>query len=390
MPELAQKVRGFGTTIFTTINALAAEHDALNLGQGAPNFDTPPSVVQAAVDALQSGKYSQYANGWGAPVLREAVAAHAKRFYDMDIDPEGGVVVTCGATEGIFDALYGCIDPGDEVIVIEPFYDIYVPIITTAGGVPVYVPLQPPDWTLNEAALRSAFSDRTRAIIINTPNNPTGRMFSADELALIAELCIQHDAICISDEVYEHMVYDGAKQTPIGKLPGMFERNLRVSSVAKTFSATGWKIGWVTGHPDLIQGAWRAHQLVSFAIFHAGQVGVAHALSLPDDYYAELLESYTRKRALMMQGLDAAGLRYTVPQGAFYIMADFSDVFDGDSMQFAQHLIREVGVASIPPGSFYCDDHRHIAQQYVRFAFCKTDDLLEAACEKLATLRQRV
>lgn len=387
MPELANRVRGFGTTIFTTINALAAEHDAINLGQGAPNFNGPDSMLAAAADALRSGAYNQYANGWGAPVLREAVADHAHRFYGMDVDPNGGVVITCGATEGIFDAIYGSIDPGDEVILIEPFYDIYVPCVETAGGVPVYVPLRPPDWSLDVDALRAAFNEKTRAIVVNTPNNPTGHVFSQSERELIAELCIQYDAICITDEVYEHLVYDGDTQTPIATLPGMFERTLRISSVAKSFSATGWKIGWVTGHPDLMQGVWRAHQLVSFAIFHPGQIGVAHALCLPDDYYTELADMYTKKRALMMEGLDAAGLRYQAPDGAFYIMADFSDVFDGDNEAFTRHLISEVGVACIPPGSFYSVEHRHIAQNYVRFAFCKTDDVLHAACERLATLQ---
>jgi N-succinyldiaminopimelate aminotransferase len=390
MPTLANRMQGFGTTIFTTINALADEHNAINLGQGAPNFDTPPDVVQALVDAMHSGKYSQYANGWGAPVLRQAVADHSARFYDLTINPDTEVVVTVGATGGLFDALYGSIDPGDEVIVIEPFYDIYVPIIETAGGVVRYVPLQPPTWTIDEAALRAAFNERTRAIVINTPNNPTGRVFSNDELNLIADLCIQYDAICISDEVYEHLTYDGARHTPIATLPGMFERNLRVSSMAKTFSATGWKIGWVTGPANLMQGVWRAHQLTSFAIFHAGQMGAAHALNMADDYFNAFNALYDRKRDLLLEGLNAAGLKPLHPQGAFYIMADFSDLHDGGSMAFTEFLASKVGVACIPPGSFYSDNHRHIGDKHVRFAYCKTDDVLEAACERLATLKQRV
>jgi len=248
------------------------------------------------------------------------------------------------------------------------------------------MPLQPPDWSLDAEALRVAFSDQTRAIVINTPNNPTGRAFSEAELGLIAELCVKHDVICISDEVYEHILYTDAPHTPIAMLPGMFERTLRVSSAAKSFSITGWKTGWVTGHPDLMQGVFRAHQIMTFAIFHPGQIGVAHALNLPDNYFRELKADYTRKRALMMQGLDAAGLPYFAPEGAFYVMADFSGHFDRGSDAFAKHLIETVGVASIPPGTFYCDEHRHLADHYVRFAFCKTDDVLEAACERLSRL----
>ncbi len=390
MPTHANRVQGFGTTIFTAINALAEKHNCINLGQGAPNFDTPPEVVNALVEAMHSGKYSQYAHGKGAPALRQAIADHSARFYGTPLDPETQIVVTGGATEGLFDALYGSIDPGDEVIVIEPFYDIYVPIVETAGGKAVYVPLQPPEWTIDEAALRAAFNERTRAIVINTPNNPTGRVFSDEELNLITELCIQYDAICVSDEVYEHLTYDGVRHTPIGTLPGMAERNLRVSSMAKTFSATGWKIGWVTGPPDLIEGVWRAHQLTSFAIFHAGQIGAAHALNMADDYFTTFNAMYTRKRDLLLQGLDAAGLKTLHPQGAFYIMADFSDLHDGDSMAFTEFLASEVGIACIPPGSFYSDDHRHIGNKHVRFAYCKTDDILEAACDKLATLKQHV
>ena len=386
MPHLSRRMSGYGTTIFSQINALAAQHDAVNLGQGAPNFDGPDDVIQAASDALLSGNYNQYANGWGAPALREAIAAHARRFYNMDIDPDTQVMVTCGATEGIFSSIYGSIDPGDEVIVIEPYYDIYVPTIETAGGVPVYVPLQPPDWRLDVDALRAAFSERTRAIVINTPNNPTGRVFSRAELQAIADLCIEHDAICICDEVYEHIRYDDNAHIPIATLPGMFERTLRIGSVAKSFSITGWKIGWVTGPAHLLQGVFRAHQLTTFAIFHPGQIGAAHALCLPDDYFQQLGQDYAHKRALMLQGLDAAGLRYHAPEGAFYVMADFSDHFEGDSFGFAQHLIEEVGVASIPPGTFYSDEHRHLANHYVRFAFCKTDDVLYQACEKLSNL----
>ncbi|MEO0564445.1 MAG: aminotransferase class I/II-fold pyridoxal phosphate-dependent enzyme, partial [Chloroflexota bacterium] len=247
MPQLAQRVQKYGTTIFTEINNLAAQYDTVNLGQGKPDFDSPPEMVQAAVEALQSGAYSQYAPGPGAGALREAIAAHMSDVYGLSYDVDGGVIVTCGATEGLYAAIAGTIDVGDEVIVLEPFYDIYVPIIEMAGGVPVYVPLRVPDWTLDADALREAFSERTRAIVINTPNNPTGRTFTRSELESIAALCVEHDAVCIADSVYEHMTYDDAQHLPIASLTGMFERTLLISSVAKTYSATGWKTGWVVG-----------------------------------------------------------------------------------------------------------------------------------------------
>jgi len=387
MPQLAKRVQKYGTTIFTEINNLAAQYDTVNLGQGKPDYDGPQSMIEAAVSAFRSGNFNQYAPGFGAPVLREAIADHAHRFYGIELDTNGGIIVTCGATEAIYAAVAGSIDPGDEVIVIEPFYDIYVPSIEMAGGIPVYVPLDTPDWTLDAEKLRSAFTDSTRAIIINTPNNPTGRTFTRAELEAIAALCVEHDTLCITDEVYEHLTYDDAQHIPIATLPGMFERTISISSIAKTFSATGWKIGWVTGHPDIIAGVWRAHQLMAFAINHPSQIGAAHALHLGDDYYSELDAMYQRKRALMLEGLDAAGLRYTVPNGAFYVLADFSDVFDGDDVAFVRHLITEIGVAAIPPTAFYSEVHKPIASKHVRFAYCKRDASLEAACERLSKLR---
>lgn len=387
MPQLAKRVQKYGTTIFTEINNLAAQYETVNLGQGKPDYDGPQSMIEAAVSAFRSGNFNQYAPGFGAPVLREAIADHAQRFYGVDLNTNGGIIVTCGATEAIFAAVAGSIDPGDEVIVIEPFYDIYVPSIEMAGGTPVYVPLDAPDWTLDAEKLRAAFTGRTRAIMINTPNNPTGRTFTRAELETIAALCVEHDALCIADEVYEHLTYDNAQHIPISTLPGMFERTISISSIAKTFSATGWKIGWVTGHPDMIAGVWRAHQLMAFAINHPSQIGAAHALHLGDDYYAGLDEMYQRKRTLILQGLDAAGLRYTTPNGAFYVLADFSDVFDGEDVAFVQHLITEIGVAAIPPSAFYSDSHKAIASHYVRFAYCKRDTSLEAACERLSKLR---
>lgn len=389
MPRYAQRVEEFGTTIFAEINNLAEAHHAINLGQGRPDFDGPQAIIDAAAAALRDGRYNQYPPGLGILPLRQAIADHAARFYNQAIDPQRGVVVTCGASEAVFSAILGLVDPGDEVILIEPYFDTYLPAIRIAGGVPVYVPLRPPDWRFDPDALRAAFSERTRAIIVNTPHNPTGRVFDADELALIAELCQRYDTIVIADEVYEHIVYEGAQHSPIANLPGMFERTVCVSSAAKTYSFTGWKVGWAYGHPDLITGVWRIHQNVNYSVHHPSQVALAQALALDSSYYEELQAIYTRKRDLTMQALTAAGLKPMLPQGAFYIMADFSNVFAGNDLDFARFLIQEIGVACIPPSSFFCAEHRAIGQKTVRFSFCKEDDVLQAAGERLARLQAR-
>ena len=387
MPTYANRVAGFGTTIFAEINNLALKYGAINLGQGRPDFDGPQEVVEAAVRALQSGGCNQYAPGRGIPELLDGIASHASAFYNMDVDPESGVLVTPGATEAIFCSIMGLIDPGDEVIVIEPFYDSYVPGVQMAGATPVYVSLHPPGWTFDPDELRGAFNDRTRAIMINTPNNPTGRVFTRAELELIAELCRKHDVIVISDEVYEHLLFDDARHIPIASLPGMFERTVTVGSAGKTFGMTGWKIGWVYGPPDLITGAWRASQFTSFATNHPAQVAVAHAFTLGSSYYEEYQALYHGKRELMMQVLGGAGLKSILPQGTYFVMADFSDLFDGDDVAFTQHMVTEIGVTCIPPSAFFTPDHRHITADHVRFTFCKNDDTLLKAAERMTKLR---
>jgi N-succinyldiaminopimelate aminotransferase len=387
MPTSATRVATFGTTIFTEINTLAQQYNAINLGQGKPDFDTPPDIVMQLVQAAQSGQHNQYAPGPGTASLRQAISDHAARFYNLDIDPANGIVVTSGATEGIFSSILGLTDPGDEVIVIEPFYDSYVPNIIMANAVPVYIPLHPPTWIFDPDELRSAFTKKTRALILNTPQNPSGRVFTHEELTLIAELAIEHDVTVISDEVYEHLLFGNAHHIPIATLPGMFERTVTVSSAGKLFSATGWKVGWVYGPPDLIEGVARAHQFVTFAVHHPSQEAVAYALNLPDTYYQGFQAMYETKRQLMMSALDSGGLKYHAPEGAYFIMANYSDIFDGTPMQFARHLIQNVGVAGIPPESFYSPQHRNIGQGYIRFAFCKSDDLLQQVKERLANLR---
>lgn len=390
MPAIARRVQPFGTTIFAEINTLAARYGAVNLGQGRPDADGPASIIEAAVDALTSGRGNQYPPGFGVIELREGIVRHVKHFYGLDVDVEHGIVVTNGAAEGVYSTVQGIVNEGDEVILLEPFFDTYLPSVINAGGVPVYVPMRPPAWTFDPAELRAAFNERTAAIIINSPHNPTGRVFTREELQLIADLCIAHDVVVISDEVYEHLTYDHHQHIPIASLPGMFERTLTISSGAKTFSFTGWKVGWVYGHPDLITGVWRIHQNIVYSVNGPAQYGIAHALTLEDSYYDSLRVSYNERRLQLLEALRASGLKPSTPEGAFYIMADFSDVFDGDDRAFAEFLIHEVGVATIPPGSFFSDANRHIGSKSVRFSYCKEPHVIETAAERLLKLKSRV
>lgn len=388
MPSFAQRVAPFGTTIFTEINTLAQQHQAVNLGQGRPDFDGPQEIIDAGITALRNGSANQYAPGPGHMGLREGIARHAGIFYDLDINPNGGVIVTAGATQGVFSALMGLVDIGDEVIIIEPYFDSYVPGVMMAGAKPVFVPMHPPNWTFVEEELRSAFNENTRAIILNTPNNPTGRVYTREELQLIADLCIQHDVIVISDEVYEHLIYEGHQHIAIASLEGMFERTVTVGSAGKTFGMTGWKIGWVYGHPELMTGVWRAHQFIVFATNHPTQAAVAHAFTLGNSYYEEYQALYTRKRDLVMQVIDAGGLSAIQPEGTYFVMGDFSQVFDGNDVEFCKHLIEHVGVATIPPSAFFSPEHKYLAENHIRFAFCKSDETLEQAAERMVKLQQ--
>lgn len=387
MPTMSNRVAPFGTTIFSEINQLAAQHNAINLGQGKPDFDGPTDVITSAVNALRAGAlYNQYAPGNGVLSLRQAIATHAERFYNLAVDPNAGVLVTAGATEAVFSSVMGLVDRGDEVIVIEPYFDSYVPNILMAGATPIYVPLHPPNWTLDPDELRRAFNSKTRALILNTPQNPTGRVFTLEELTLIADLCKEHDVTVISDEVYEHLIFDSARHIPIATLPDMFERVVTISSLGKTFSVTGWKIGWVYGAPELIKGVGQAHQYITFAANHPAQAAAAAALALPGTYFEEFQTMYAAKRDLMMAALNGAGLKARVPEGTYFVMADFSDVFDGDDLEFARYLTSEIGVACIPPTFFYSTSHAHMASTQARFAFCKSDAMLRQAAERLATL----
>lgn len=385
---IARRVAGFGTTVFVEINSLARQYDAVNLGQGAPDFDGPPEVLAAAVEAVNSA-LNQYAPGIGMAAARAAVAAHAERFYGQKVEPETDVLITAGATEAVFAAILGLTDPGDEVIVFEPVYDSYVPNLVMAGVTPRYVPLRGENWNFDPDELARAFTRRTRAIIVNTPHNPTGKVYSREELAMIGDLCQSHDVIAITDEVYEHILYDGVPHTRLAMLPGMSERTLTISSLGKTFSVTGWKIGWAIGQESLVAAVNRAHQFITFAVASPLQAAAATALALPLSFFQNLQATYQAKRDRVLGVLQKAGFTVFKPQGSYFIMVDWRGVAPDDvenDIQFARWLITRVGVACIPPSAFYQDSDKYLGKYLARLAVCKRDSTLDAAAERLSKL----
>lgn len=390
MSVMSQRVGGFGTTVFVEINNLARQHNAVNLGQGAPDFDGPPEVLAAAVDAVNSA-LNQYAPGIGMPAVRAAISKHAERFYGQKLNPDSEVLVTTGATEGVFAAILGVTDPGDEVIVFEPVYDTYVPNLVMAGVTPRYVPLRGDNWEFDADELAKAFTSRTRAIIVNTPHNPTGKVFSRDELRAIAELCRKHDVVAITDEVYEHILYDDTMHTRLATLPGMHERTLTISSLGKTFSVTGWKIGWAIGAAPLVNAVNQAHQFITFAVASPLQAAAAAALNLPFKFFENLQTSYQSRRDRMVEVLQKIGFKVFKPAGSFFVMIDWRGVPPAhvrDDIQFAEWLIRDVGVACIPASPFYQESDKHLGKYFARFAVCKKDETLAAAAERLSALNR--
>jgi N-succinyldiaminopimelate aminotransferase len=382
---IAQRLRPFGTTIFAEMTALATERGAINLSQGFPDFDGPPVVVEAAVEALRAG-HNQYARSMGRPELVRAISAHHRRFYGLDYDPMGEVVVFSGATEGIAAALLGLLDPGDEVILVEPFYDSYPACVALAGAVPRFATLRFPDFRLDLDELAALFGPRTRVLVLNTPHNPTGRVFSRVELEGVARLCQEHDVVVLSDEVYEHLTYGDARHLPIACLPGMRDRVLTLGSTGKTFSLTGWKIGWGSGPAHLVAAAQAAHQFLTFASPTPLQVAVAHALSeLGDEFFAALREEFRQRRDLLVAVLREVGFEVSVPDGTYFVVADFTPLHTGDDRSFVRHLVDRVGVAAIPPSVFYSARPEE-GRRLVRFAFCKRLETLEAAAARLRGL----
>lgn len=379
----AARFQPFGETIFAEMSRLALQHDAINLGQGFPNFDGPDFVKDAAIDAMRGG-HNQYARMFGMPVLTDRIAAQFSHRTGLAVDPESQVTVTSGCTEALASAFIGLLNPGDEVILFEPYYDSYRACAAMAGATPRFVTLRPPDFAVPEDELRAAFTRRTRAILINTPHNPTGKVFSRDELELIALLCKQREALALTDEVYEHLVFEG-EHVSMATLDGMAERTVTMSSLGKTFSLTGWKIGWAIAPPELTRAVRTAHQFITFATATPLQYGAAAALDAPDSYYVEFRTQYAERRDVLIEGLADVGFDVFPPQGTYFVLADHTPFGFASDVAFCRHLIERVGVAAIPPSAFYAN--REEGRSLVRFAFCKDVATLRAAVKRMRTLR---
>jgi aminotransferase len=379
----SQRIARFTESVIREMTRLAVRHGAINLAQGFPDFPAPAVLKSAAVQAIDAD-INQYAITWGAKPFRDAIAAKYQRTYAMEFDPECEITVCCGATEGMIASLLAVLDPGDEVILFEPFYENYGPDTQLCGATPRYVSLRPPDWSFDPDELRAAFTGRTKAIILNTPNNPTGKVFSRDELMYIAGLCQEFDCLAITDEIYEHILYDGSVHVPIMSLPGMRDRSILVNSMSKTYSVTGWRVGWVLASPDLTSSIRKVHDFLTVGAAAPLQQAGVLALGLPDSYYFQLSEEYTERRNHLLTSLQGAGFRSFMPHGAYYVMTDISGFGFADDASFVRHLITHVGVAAVPGSSFFSDVSGGI--QNVRFCFCKKYETLEMARHQLFKL----
>ena len=371
----------YGTTVFEVMSRLAIEHRSINLGQGFPDSDGPADILEAAAGALLAGP-NQYPPMLGLPELRRAVAAHNARFYGLEVDWQSEVMVTSGATEALADSLFALIEPGDEVVLIEPLYDCYLPLIRRAGGTARSVRVEPPDWALPRDALAEAFSERTKLILLNNPMNPTAKVFDADELAFIATLLERHDAYAVCDEVYEHILFDGRRHVPLMTLPGMRERCVRIGSAGKTFSLTGWKVGYITAAPALLTPIAKAHQFVTFTTAPNLQKAVAYGLGKDQSYFDGLAADMQAKRDRFAEGMVRVGFEVIACEGTYFITGDYRPLgFEGDDVAFCRHITVEAGVTAVPVSAFYVSGE---VDHFVRFCFCKRDEVLDAAIEKLA------
>ena len=378
-PFLTERLQGFGTTIFTQMSALAVETNSVNLGQGFPDTDGPAEVADAACQAIRDG-HNQYPPLPGIPSLRQAVSEHRARFRGQEFDPDGEVLITAGATEALAAAMLALTGPGDEVVTFEPYYDSYAAGIALSGATRRVVTLRAPDWSFDPDELRAAFTPATKAILLNTPHNPTGKVFSREELTLVAELCIEHDVVAVTDEVYEHLVFDG-EHIPLATLPGMAERTLTVSSAGKIFSFTGWKIGWACGPAELVAAVRTAKQFLTFVNGAPFQHAVAVGLRLGDDFFAGYTAEMQAKRDRLCTGLADAGLDVLVPQGTYFASCDIRAIGETDGIEFCLGLPERAGVVAVPTMVFY--DDKPAGAPIVRFAFCKQDHVLDEAVSRL-------
>ena len=388
---ISQRVQGFTESVIREMTRVVSQLGGVNLAQGMPNFPPPPELIEAAHRAID-GDFHQYAITWGARSLRAAIADKYRAFYGMDVDPERHVTVCCGATETMLATLLAVLNPGDEVIIFEPFYENYGPGCIISGARPVFVPLEPPDFSFDPDRLRQAISPRTRAIVFNSPNNPSGKVFSRAELQTIADLCLTHDLLAITDEIYEHIVFDGLGHTPIATLPGMADRTITISGISKSYSVTGWRVGYAVAPEELSVGIRRAHDFVTVGAPHPLQEAAVTALRLPPEYYVRLRDAYQARRDLLWGYVERAGFVAWKPQGAYYILTDVTRFMKATGIQddyaFAMYLIKEVGVATVPGSSFYA--HTDLGRTKIRFCFPKTDDMLREAGERLQKLRALV
>ena len=384
-PYLASRLHGFGTTIFAEMSALAVEKDAVNLGQGFPDTDGPPEVFDAAVAAIRAG-HNQYPPGPGVPQLRAAIATHQQHWYGLEFDPDTDVLVTAGATEAIAATILALCEPGDEVVTFEPYYDSYAASIAMAGARRRVVQLRTPDWSFDPDALRAAVTPRTRLLLLNSPHNPTGKVFTREELAVIAELCVARDLIAVTDEVYEHLVYDG-EHLPLATFPGMADRTISISSGGKTFSCTGWKIGWVTGRADLVSAVRTAKQFLTYVSGGPFQEAVAVGLGLPDDRIRAITAELGAKHARLRAGLGDAGFTVLPAQGTYFVTVDIRSLGETDGLAFCRALPDRCGVVAIPSVVFY--DDKDAGSSLVRFACCKRPEVIDEAVARLAKLEPR-
>ena len=380
---VSKKAASFTESVIREMTRLALQHDAINLAQGFPDFAAPSEIKEAAKRAIDAD-INQYAITWGAKPFRDAIAQKFERTYGMAVDPERQICVTCGSTEAMMSAHLAVVDPGDEVIVFEPFYENYGPDAILSSATPRYVTLHEPDWTFDEAELTAAFNDRTRAIILNTPNNPTGKVFTRAELEFIASLCQKWGVVCFTDEIYEFMTYEGTEHIPMITVPGMEDRTILINAMSKTYSVTGWRVGWMIASPELTSGIRKVHDFLTVGAAAPLQEAGVVALNLPDEYYAGLEHEYLERRDLMLGILDRAGFKTYKPYGAYYIMTDCSHLGRDDDVEAARMLTAEYGVASVPGSSFY--SRAELGRTKLRFSFCKKLETLRAAGERLAKL----